>query len=90
MPTTWFITGAGRGLGRAIASAALERGDFVAACSRRRPDVLDPAGWFRSQDSTFATAPPRGPRLLQHASDSAASMCSSTMRHAASRRLSKK
>ncbi|YCK39872.1 SDR family NAD(P)-dependent oxidoreductase [Actinomadura sp. ATCC 39365] len=33
-PRTWFITGAGRGLGRAYAVAALERGDRVVAVSR--------------------------------------------------------
>jgi NAD(P)-dependent dehydrogenase (short-subunit alcohol dehydrogenase family) len=33
-PRTWFITGAGRGLGRAFATAALERGDSVAATGR--------------------------------------------------------
>ncbi|WP_435209242.1 SDR family NAD(P)-dependent oxidoreductase [Micromonospora sp. bgisy143] len=31
---TWFITGASRGLGRAFADAALERGDRVVAASR--------------------------------------------------------
>ncbi|GAA2670463.1 SDR family oxidoreductase [Nonomuraea recticatena] len=31
---TWFITGASRGLGRALALAALERGDQVAAAAR--------------------------------------------------------
>jgi NAD(P)-dependent dehydrogenase (short-subunit alcohol dehydrogenase family) len=41
MAKTWFITGAGRGLGRAIAMAALERGDRVAATSRRLEDVAD-------------------------------------------------
>lgn len=34
MTRTWFVTGAGRGLGRAIATAALERGDRVAATAR--------------------------------------------------------
>lgn len=34
MIRTWFVTGAGRGLGRAIAVAALERGDRVAATAR--------------------------------------------------------
>jgi NAD(P)-dependent dehydrogenase (short-subunit alcohol dehydrogenase family) len=46
MAKTWFITGAGRGLGRAIARAALERGDSVAATSRRLEDVADLAGAF--------------------------------------------
>lgn len=36
-----FVTGAGRGLGRGIAVAALERGDQVAASSRRLEDVTD-------------------------------------------------
>ncbi|MEU4540749.1 SDR family oxidoreductase [Streptosporangium sp. NPDC023825] len=31
---TWFVTGAGRGLGRAFTLAALERGDRVAAAAR--------------------------------------------------------
>jgi NAD(P)-dependent dehydrogenase (short-subunit alcohol dehydrogenase family) len=31
---TWFITGAGRGFGRAFATAALRRGDIVAATAR--------------------------------------------------------
>jgi NAD(P)-dependent dehydrogenase (short-subunit alcohol dehydrogenase family) len=38
-PKVWFITGAGQGLGRAIACAALERGDLVAASSRNLADV---------------------------------------------------
>ncbi|AEW92453.1 MULTISPECIES: SDR family NAD(P)-dependent oxidoreductase [Streptomycetaceae] len=33
-PRTWFITGAGRGLGRAFTEAALAAGDRVAAASR--------------------------------------------------------
>ncbi|WP_433350142.1 SDR family oxidoreductase [Micromonospora sp. CA-111912] len=33
-PRTWFITGASRGLGRAFAVAALERGDRVVAAAR--------------------------------------------------------
>jgi NAD(P)-dependent dehydrogenase (short-subunit alcohol dehydrogenase family) len=41
MPKTWFVTGAGRGLGRAIACAALDRGDRVTATSRRLDDVAD-------------------------------------------------
>lgn len=37
---TWFITGSSRGFGRAIAVAALEAGDQVAATARR-PEQLD-------------------------------------------------
>lgn len=36
---TWFITGAGRGLGRAFTEAVLERGDR-AVVTARRPDAL--------------------------------------------------
>lgn len=46
MAKTWFITGCGRGLGRAIACAALDRGDRVAASSRRGEDVADLAGRY--------------------------------------------
>jgi len=37
---TWFITGASRGFGRIWATAALDRGDRVAATARR-PETLD-------------------------------------------------
>ncbi len=40
MPQTWLITGASRGLGRAFAHAALERGDRVVAIARN-VDGLD-------------------------------------------------
>ena len=46
MPRVWFVTGCGRGLGRAIACAALGRGDRVAASSRRLADVADLAEAF--------------------------------------------
>ncbi|GAA3207130.1 SDR family NAD(P)-dependent oxidoreductase [Microbacterium terregens] len=39
MTQTWFITGSSRGLGRALAEAALNRGDRVAVTARR-PDLL--------------------------------------------------
>lgn len=39
LPRVWFITGAGRGLGRAFVEAALASGDRVVA-TLRRPDVL--------------------------------------------------
>jgi NAD(P)-dependent dehydrogenase (short-subunit alcohol dehydrogenase family) len=38
---TWFITGAGRGLGRVWAEAALERGDKVAATARDTDSLRD-------------------------------------------------
>ncbi|OUC97710.1 SDR family oxidoreductase [Streptosporangium minutum] len=46
MQTTWLITGASRGLGRAYADAALERGDQVVAVSRSvvRGDFHDAHG----------------------------------------------
>ncbi|OEJ29201.1 short-chain dehydrogenase/reductase [Streptomyces agglomeratus] len=37
----WFITGASQGLGRALAVAALDRGDRVAATARRAEAVAD-------------------------------------------------
>jgi NAD(P)-dependent dehydrogenase (short-subunit alcohol dehydrogenase family) len=40
MEQTWFITGSSRGLGRAVAQAALEAGDLVAATARQ-PAQLD-------------------------------------------------
>jgi NAD(P)-dependent dehydrogenase (short-subunit alcohol dehydrogenase family) len=46
MAKVWFVTGAGQGLGRAIASAALERGDCVAASSRKLADVASLAKRF--------------------------------------------
>ncbi|OHU53774.1 SDR family NAD(P)-dependent oxidoreductase [Mycobacteroides chelonae] len=43
---TWFITGASRGLGRAWATAALERGDRVALAVREAEAVVDLVGRF--------------------------------------------
>lgn len=40
MEQTWFITGSSRGFGRALATAALQAGDRVAATARR-PEQLD-------------------------------------------------
>src|SRR5580658_2069274 len=40
MEQTWFITGSSRGLGRALARAALDAGDLVAATARQ-PAQLD-------------------------------------------------
>ena len=41
MAKVWLITGAGSGLGRHVAEAALESGARIVACART-PDVLDP------------------------------------------------
>jgi NAD(P)-dependent dehydrogenase (short-subunit alcohol dehydrogenase family) len=43
---SWFVTGSGQGLGRAIANAALERGDCVAATSRMLSNVAPLTGRF--------------------------------------------
>jgi NAD(P)-dependent dehydrogenase (short-subunit alcohol dehydrogenase family) len=39
MAKVWLVTGSGQGLGRAIVDAALERGDSVAASTRKVEDV---------------------------------------------------
>lgn len=44
MQKTWFITGAGRGLGAEIARAALRAGDRVVAAGRNRAAVSDSLG----------------------------------------------
>ena len=41
MEQTWFITGSSRGLGRAVAQAALEAGDLVAATARQPAQLND-------------------------------------------------
>jgi NAD(P)-dependent dehydrogenase (short-subunit alcohol dehydrogenase family) len=41
MAKVWLVTGARSGLGRAIVTAALDRGDQVAAAARRVEDVAD-------------------------------------------------
>ena len=63
MTRTWLITGASRGLGRAFAKAALERGDRVAGLARGdlpegvepyRVDVTDRAAVFAAFDARRA------------------------------------
>jgi NAD(P)-dependent dehydrogenase (short-subunit alcohol dehydrogenase family) len=44
MPQTWFITGASRGLGVQIATAAMRAGDRVVAAGRKRAAVKDSLG----------------------------------------------
>jgi NAD(P)-dependent dehydrogenase (short-subunit alcohol dehydrogenase family) len=41
MTKTWYITGTSRGFGRAWATAALERGDRVAATARDLGSLAD-------------------------------------------------
>jgi NAD(P)-dependent dehydrogenase (short-subunit alcohol dehydrogenase family) len=41
MQQTWFITGSSRGLGRALARAALDAGDLVVATARRPEQLAD-------------------------------------------------
>ncbi|MEV4536156.1 SDR family NAD(P)-dependent oxidoreductase [Asanoa sp. NPDC049518] len=41
MPKTWLVTGSSRGLGRALCTAALDRGDNVVATARRPADLSD-------------------------------------------------
>jgi len=62
---TWFITGAGRGLGKAFTEAALQRGDRVAATARKITDLAALAARFKDTllpleldvtDSAAATA----------------------------------
>jgi NAD(P)-dependent dehydrogenase (short-subunit alcohol dehydrogenase family) len=61
MSSTWFITGASRGLGRELTEQALARGDRVAA-TRRTPKPLDDLAavaddrlWVRQLDVTDTT-----------------------------------
>ncbi|MER6121937.1 SDR family NAD(P)-dependent oxidoreductase [Streptomyces sp. NPDC001795] len=46
MSKVWFITGTSRGLGRAFAEAALERGDKVAATARNIDSLADLVGKY--------------------------------------------
>jgi NAD(P)-dependent dehydrogenase (short-subunit alcohol dehydrogenase family) len=48
-PRSWFITGASSGVGRAVAAAALARGDRVAAAARKPDAVADLAEHFPGQ-----------------------------------------
>lgn len=48
MSKVWFVTGAGRGLGREFVEAALERGDQVAATARDNAALADLASRFSS------------------------------------------
>ncbi|MDO5411005.1 MAG: SDR family NAD(P)-dependent oxidoreductase [Lachnospiraceae bacterium] len=47
MKKVWLITGAGKGMGNAIARAALENGDFVIATTRKEQDFTI---WEKYQD----------------------------------------
>lgn len=45
MKRVWFITGAGKGIGYAVARAALKNNDYVVATTRKENDFLIPAGY---------------------------------------------
>ena len=45
MKKVWFITGAAKGIGYAIAKAALEAGDCVVATTRKENDFINPSGY---------------------------------------------
>lgn len=45
MKKVWFITGAAKGIGYAIAKAALEAGDYVVATTRKENDFAVPEGY---------------------------------------------
>jgi NAD(P)-dependent dehydrogenase (short-subunit alcohol dehydrogenase family) len=49
MAKTWIITGSSRGLGRALAEAALAAGEKVAATARRVDDLQDLKDRYRDQ-----------------------------------------
>jgi NAD(P)-dependent dehydrogenase (short-subunit alcohol dehydrogenase family) len=52
-PQTWIITGASKGLGRALADAALGRGDYVVAAVRNPDSVADLRTTFGDSVLTF-------------------------------------
>jgi NAD(P)-dependent dehydrogenase (short-subunit alcohol dehydrogenase family) len=54
MSRTWLITGSSRGLGRALAVAALERGDRVVATARRPEQLADLVDRYGDRVRTFA------------------------------------
>ncbi|GHK05072.1 short-chain dehydrogenase/reductase [Streptomyces sp. Y2F8-2] len=54
MTRTWLITGASRGLGRALAEAVLESGDRLAATARRPEQLADLASRHGDQVLTVA------------------------------------
>jgi len=60
-PTKWLITGAGTGLGRALAEAALQRGDLVAALIRKQA----------ARESLMALAPGRALAIDADVTDAA-------------------
>lgn len=45
MKKVWFITGAGKGFGKAIADAAVKAGDYVVATTRKANDYFAPQGY---------------------------------------------
>jgi NAD(P)-dependent dehydrogenase (short-subunit alcohol dehydrogenase family) len=66
MTQTWFITGASRGLGRALTDAALAAGDRVVATARR-PEVLDDLVRLHREDLLAVPLDVTDPRAAQQA-----------------------
>ncbi|MCO6005556.1 oxidoreductase [Actinoallomurus purpureus] len=54
MARTWLVTGSSRGLGRALAVAALERGNNVVATARRPEQLADLVDRYGDRIRTFA------------------------------------
>ncbi|GIF64351.1 short-chain dehydrogenase/reductase [Asanoa ishikariensis] len=54
MAKTWLVTGSSRGLGRALCTAALDRGDNVVATARRPADLSDLVDTYGDQVSAVA------------------------------------
>jgi NAD(P)-dependent dehydrogenase (short-subunit alcohol dehydrogenase family) len=54
MQKTWFVTGSSRGFGRAIAEAALKRGDRVVATARKPEQIEDLSNTFGENVLTLA------------------------------------
>jgi NAD(P)-dependent dehydrogenase (short-subunit alcohol dehydrogenase family) len=54
VPKTWLITGSSRGLGRALAEAALARGNQLAATARRPEQLADLADRYGDRVRTVA------------------------------------
>lgn len=66
MSHSWFITGASSGIGRAVALAALARGDRVHGVARRQP-LLEEIATLHPHSFTWSTADVTDPQELEAA-----------------------